>query len=141
MKSFCLLIVLTLCAATYIVSAHSNNTTQPIFFHDVGDHGNNPHVVTDLDNEIAFALATLFGMEAAEIVYPGIEMSISGCIAPLWQEMCEDDMWVPQGIWDQCISCYEVCWFNCADCDWWIFCTQDCQWNLYLCTDGEIDLT
>ncbi len=42
MKSFCLLIVLTLCAATYIVSAHSNNTTQPIFFHDVDDHGNSP---------------------------------------------------------------------------------------------------
>jgi len=134
MKVLRLLIVLALCAAPCIVAG-----TQPIFFHDVDDHGNNPRV-TDRDNEIAFGLATLFGMEAAEIVYPGIGSAISGCEGPDWQLECQMDMWVPQGVWDQCISCYMACYHNCADCDWWMFCTDDCQWNLYECTGGELDL-
>jgi len=131
MKCLDLLIVTTLCAAPCIVAGYASSTT--------AKHGNNP-AVTDRDNEIAFGLATLFGMEAAEIVYPGISLLIGGCEGPNWQLECEQDMWVPQGMWDQCISCYMVCYHNCNDCDWWMFCEDSCQWNLYQCTDGELDL-
>ena len=107
---------------------------------DPGDpvHGNNP--ATDADNEVAFSLAVLWGMEVVEVVFPGITEEILGCNAPYLQTECEGAMWVPQGAFDQCISCYTGCYHNCQDCEWWIFCGDSCRDNLLNCSDGEIDL-
>ena len=133
MKALDLVLVAALVIAPIAVSlGHSNNTFETV---PLISHGSNPET-----DEYAYAMATLFGLEITDIAFPGTSEAAGGCNGPYDQEECEGLMWVPQWEFDQCFSCYLVCYDSCEDCEWWMFCNSGCHDNLYGCSGGEIDL-
>jgi len=120
------LFVAVLCVPACIVAAHSNNTSQPMFF----DHGNNPWVQAAMN----FGVDPSFAILVSKSDGGDAQMSLI-CGSNAWND-CLNDIYGPfRSDMSECIELYLCAYYECSLCDGiaQTICIGNSQYDLYNC--------
>ena len=122
------LFVAVLCVPACLVLAHSNNTSQPMFFLE-DEHGNNPWVQAAVDFGVDPSFALLVSDSGGDA-----QMSLM-CGSNAWTD-CVNNRYGPwQSDLAFCIDMYLCAYYECEQCDGiaQTICIGNAQYDLYNC--------